>query len=230
MAVAGGAPDKESDRLLAECLNRLERARAGYWSATKFFLGPFSQSVRRKANLHWLFGQVLSLDVVLGRPLDIAFLTAARLAAEIDLESSRDEERAWACVSLSEFALLRLADPNMTAAERARQAEESIANASRVLEMLGRGSEHVATLSRQFERYAEWWGNPDLQWALDKLGVPERPHWHGDHGIVPTVKRIVALLRGSRRLASQTDGQRKSAVAAESPPALANPAEGGRAR
>ena len=44
--------------------------------------------------------------------------------------------------------------------------------------------------------YAEWWGNPDLQWALAKLGVPERPCWHGEHGIVPTAKRIVALLRG----------------------------------
>jgi hypothetical protein len=225
MAVAAGAPDGESDRLLAECLRRLDSARAGYWSATKSFLGPSSESVRRKANLHWLLGQVLSLDVVLGHHLDTAFLTAARLAAEIDLESPRDEDRAWACVSLSEFALLRLADPNMTTAERARHAEESIANASRFLEMLGRGSEHAATTSRQFERYAEWWGNPDLQWALAKLGVPERPYWHGEHGIVPTAKQIVALLRGPRRHALQTDGQRNSAVAAESPPAPATPAE-----
>jgi beta-lactamase superfamily II metal-dependent hydrolase len=225
MAVAGGAPDGESDRLLAECLNQLDRARTGYWSATKSFLGPSSEPVRRKANLHWLLGQVLSLDVVLGRPLDAAFLTAARLAAEIDLESPRDEERAWACVSLSEFALLRLADPNMTTAERARHAEESIANASRFLEMLGRGSEHAATTSRQFERYAEWWGNPDLQWALAKLGVPERPHWHGEHGIVPTAKRIVALLRGPRRHPMPTNGRRNGAVAAESRPAPANPAE-----
>jgi hypothetical protein len=225
MAVAGGASDGESDRLLAECLNRLESARAGYWSATKSFLGPSSEPVRRKANLHWLLGQVLSLDVVLGRPLNTAFLTAARLAAEIELESPSDEERAWACVSLSEFALLRLADPNMTTAERARHAEESIANASHLLEMLGRGSEHAATMSRQFERYAEWWGNPDLQWALSKLGVPERPYWHGEHGLVPTAKRIVALLRGPRRPTLQTDSQRNSAVAAGSPPAPATAAE-----
>jgi CHAT domain len=225
MAVAGGSTDEESDRLLAECLNRLDSARAGYWSATKSFMGPSSEPARRKANLHWLLGQVLSLDVVLGRLLDTALLAAARLAAEIDLESPRDEERAWACVSLSEFALLNLADPKMATAERARHAEESIVNARRFLEMLGRGSEQAITTSRQFERYAEWWGNPDLQWALAKLGVPERPDWHGEHGIVPTAKRIVALLRGSRRLASQTDGQRNSAVAAESPPAPAIPAE-----
>jgi beta-lactamase superfamily II metal-dependent hydrolase len=225
MAVAGGATDGESDRLLAECLNCLDSARAGYWSATKSFLGPSSEPVRRKANLHWLLGQVLSLDVVLGRPLDGAVLTAARLAAEIDLESPRDEERAWACVSLSEFALLHLADPKMATAERARHAEESIVNASRFLEMLGRGSEQAITTSRQFERYAEWWGNPDLKWALAKLGVPERPHWHGEHGIVPTAKRIVALLRGPRRHPMPTNGQRNSAVAAESRPAPANPAE-----
>jgi beta-lactamase superfamily II metal-dependent hydrolase len=225
MAVAAGTPEGESDRLLAECLNHLDSARAGYWSATKSFLGPSSEPVRRKANLHWLLGQVLSLDVVLGRPLDEAFLTAARLAAEIDLESPRDEERAWAYVSLSEFALLCLTDPNIATAERARHAEESIVNASRFLEMLGRGSEHAITTSRQFERYVQWWGNPDLQWALAKLGVPERPHWHGEHGIVPTAKRIVALLRGPRRPDPQPDGQRKSAVAAESPPAPATPAE-----
>jgi CHAT domain len=225
MAVTGGAPDGESDTLLAECLNRLNSARAGYWRATKSFLGSSSEPVRRKASLHWLLGQVLSLDVVLGRPLDAAFLTAARLAAEIDLESSREEERAWACVSLSEFALLRLADPSMTTAERARHAEESIDNAKRVLETVGRGSEQADTTLRQFERYAEWWGNHDLQWALAKLSVPERPHWHEEHGIVPTAKQIVALLRGPRRFASQTDGRRKSAVVAESPPRPAAPAE-----
>src|SRR5262249_15261106 len=212
-------------RRWAESLNRLERARAGYWSATKSFLGPSSEPVRRKADLHWLLGQVLSMDLVLGRPLDAAFLAAARLAAEINLESPRDEERAWACASLSEFALLRLADPNLATAERARHAEESIANASRFLEMLGPGSEQATTTSRQFERYAEWWGNPDLQWALAKLGVPERPYWHGEHGIVPTAKRIVALLRGPHQPSPQTDGQRNSAVAAESPPAPATPAE-----
>jgi hypothetical protein len=57
---------------------------------------------------------------------------------------------------------------------------------------------------------AEWWGNPDLQWALAKLGVPERPHWHGEHGLVPIAKRIVALLRGPRPPALQTNGQRNS--------------------
>src|SRR5262249_60616042 len=115
-----------------------------------------------------------------------------------DLESRSDEERAWARVSLSEFALLRLADPHMTTAERARHAEESIANASRFLEMLGRGSEHAATTSRQFERYAEWWGNPNLQWALAKLGGPERPHWPGGQGLVPSANRIVARRHGPR--------------------------------
>jgi hypothetical protein len=155
IVVAGGAPDGESDNLLAECLNHLDSARAGYWFATKSFLRFSSELVRRKANLHRLLGQVLSLDVVLGRPLYTDWLTAARFAAQIDLESPRDEERAWACVSLSEFALLRLADPNMTTAERARHAEESIANASCFLGMLGRGSEHAITTSRQFERYVE---------------------------------------------------------------------------
>jgi hypothetical protein len=113
----------------------------------------------------------------------------------------------------------------MSAAERARHAEESTAYTRRFLEMLGRGSEHAIVTSRQFERHVEWWGNPDLQWALAKLGVPERPHWHGEHGIVPTANRIVGLLRGPRWLASQTDSRRKSAVVAKPPPGSAGPTE-----
>ena len=97
MAVAGGAPDGQSDMLLAECLNHLDSARAAYWSAAKSFLGPSSEPLRRKANLHWLLGQVLSLDLVLGRPLDTGLLTAARLAAEIDLESPRRRPRLGLC-------------------------------------------------------------------------------------------------------------------------------------
>ena len=217
IALATDAGKGEADKLLSECQYRLYAARAGYWRATKSFLGPSSEPVRRKANLHWLLGQVLSLDVVLGRPLDAAYLTAARLAAEIDLESPHEEERAWAYVSLAEFALLELTDASMSTADRARHAEASVANASRVVELLGRNSEHAFTTARQFERYLDWWGNPALQSVLTKLGVPERPHWHVEYGIVPTAQRVVEILNGPRQPAAQTEPRPEDTSSSASP-------------
>ena len=204
-AIAAGPTDVGADPLLEECLTRLNSSRAEYWRATKSFLGPSSEPVRRKANLHWLLGQVLSLDVALDRPLDKALLTAARLAAEIDLESSGEVERAWAYVSLTEFALLRLADPELSAEERERYAGDAAENASRFVELVGRGSEQVATTSRQFARYVDWWGNPERQWALGKLGIAERKYWHIEHGLIPTAKLIVELLGGRRAPAARPD-------------------------
>jgi beta-lactamase superfamily II metal-dependent hydrolase len=217
-AVDAGPANDRADALLAECLTRLDSARAEYWRATKAFLGPSSEPVRKKSNLHWLLGQVLSLDVALGRPLDKPLLTAARLAAEIDLDSAGEDERAWAYVSLTEFALLRLADPDLPSGEREQHAREALANAGRFMELVGRGSEHVATTSRQFDRYIDWWGNPELQWALGKLGVPNRPHWHVEDGLVPTARRIVELLRGGRRPGAPRD-DRQQRRAPEAPPA-----------
>jgi len=218
-AISAGPADVSADPLFEECLTRLNRSRAEYWRATKSFLGPSSEPVRRKANLHWLLGQVLSLDVALDRPLDKALLTAAHLAAEIDLESAGEEERAWAYVSLTEFALLRLADPELSAAERERHAADAFGNANRFVELVGRGSEHVATTSRQFARYVDWWGNPELQWALGKLGIAERPHWHEEHGLVKTARGIVELLRGRGGPTAQPEASGKINKAATPAPA-----------
>ncbi|HEV2038249.1 MAG TPA: hypothetical protein VGQ96_06550, partial [Candidatus Eremiobacteraceae bacterium] len=185
--------------LLTECLGALNAARTGYWRATKSFLGASSDPTRTKANLHWLLGQVLSLDVVLGPPLDTASWTAAHLAATIDTDNSNDVERAWANVSLSELALLRLADEKIQPEKQAELAEEALAHADRVVELLGRGSEHAKTTSRQFERYIAWWGNPELAEALTELGIPERAGWGGEHGLVATARRLVDRLRGQER-------------------------------
>ena len=119
MAITPSVSETWRPDLFSKCLRGLDEARAEYWRATKAFLGPTSELARRKANLHWLLGQVLSLDVILNCPLDMAACTAARLAAEIDTESPNEEDRAWAYVSLSELALLRLSDGTMPPDDRA---------------------------------------------------------------------------------------------------------------
>jgi len=202
VAASLGESDVRCEALLDESLRHLEEARSEYWRAAKAILGSWAKPGRKKANLHWMLGQVLSLDVVLGREMDLDLLTAAQLAARTDLESPNEVDRAWAHVTLSELALLKLARPGLDALARAAHAGEAKRNAIDFLELLGRGSEHAFTTARQFERYARWWGNEEHKWALAALGVPDRPHWHDQDGIVPTASELVKLLRGPRREAA----------------------------
>jgi hypothetical protein len=222
LAGAAGISETWRNALYAEFLRRLDESRAGYWRATKSFLGPTSEPIRRKANLHWLLGQVLSLDVVMGRRLSMDNWTAAHLAARIDTESPDEVVRAWAHVSLSELALLRLADAAVPSGERTAFAQEAIEHATVVVELLGRGSEHVMTTSRQFERYIDCWGNRDCESAFARLGIPGREHWHDQDGLVPTAVRVVQLLSGSRPPASPSaqSGGGDGTPRSSSPPKL----------
>ena len=217
IAATPGVPEAWRQELFSQCLRGLDEARAEYWRATKAFLGSTSELARRKANLHWLLGQVLSLDVIMGRTFNTAAWTAASLAAQIDTESPNEGDRAWAYVSLSELALLRLADATMPSGELAGLAEKALDCARRVVDMLGRSSEQASTTSRQFERYSNLWGNPDLADALAKLGVPVRKHWHHENGLVPTAKLVVQELRGSQRPAARATGAGRDKVAPELP-------------
>jgi len=183
------------DEFMKVCRQRLDDARIEYWRASKAFLAPSTEPMRRKANLHWLLGQVISLDVALGKPLDEAMLTTACLAADIDLHDCNEVERAWAHVSLSEFNLLRLSAVELSPQQREVIASKAIENTQAFIRLMGHGSEHVFTTGRQFGRYVSWWGNPRQQAQLSKLGVRERPHWHVEHGLVPTATRLVELLQ-----------------------------------
>ena len=158
-AVAAG-PGVRADALIAECQRRLNDARREYWRATKAFLAPSSEALRRKSNLHWLLGQVISLDVVLGQPLDKALLTTACLAADIDLESASEVDRAWAHVSLTEFALLRLADQGLQEQERDAHVNTALHNARRFVDLVGRGSDQVATTTAPVQSLHHLVGQP----------------------------------------------------------------------
>jgi hypothetical protein len=72
-----GVQENWKEKRLNQSLFLLERARDGYWAAAKQFIRPSTEAFQMKGNLHWMLGQVLSLDVVLGRPLDNALLMTA---------------------------------------------------------------------------------------------------------------------------------------------------------
>lgn len=199
VATASGISEGWRERMLGDSRSRMESARTRYWYAAKWFMRQSTDIVQVKGNLHWMLGQVLSLDVVLGRPLDNGLLMAARFAANVDLDSQDELDRAWAHVSLCEQSLLCLADPELSPEQRKDYADESVRNARRFLELLGRRSEQVCNTLRQLERYIDWWGNAGFQPLLERLGVPERPCWHEESGLIPTAEAIVLLLGGPRR-------------------------------
>lgn len=219
VAKAPGVPEGWRERRLTDSLRRMESARERYWAAAKWFIQSSGETVQNKGNLHWMLGQVLSLDAVLGRPLDNDLLTTAYFAAKIDLNSHNESERAWAHVSLSELALLSLNDPKLLPDQRKQYAEESLENAGHFLELLGRGSEHAFNTSRQFQRYIDWWGNLDLQPELDWLRVPKRPHWHKEFGLVSTANAVVELLGGSHKSNPQANSNPANKGPSEASPA-----------
>jgi hypothetical protein len=194
LAVPPEAPDPWRTKLFSECARLLDESRAGYWSATQAYLGSTSQPTQQKANLHWLLGQVLSLDAVLGRSLDQLSWNAARFAAQVDIESMNKGQRAWGHTSMAELTLLKLNEVDVTPTDRERFANEAAWHATRVVELVGRTSEQATSTGRQIDRYASWWGNPAYAWAFPMLRLPDRAHWHVEHGLVPTAQRIVAIL------------------------------------
>lgn len=175
--------------LLHEGLLALEQARDGYWRAAKAYMGSWSEPGRLKSSLHWLLGQVLSLDLVLERDPGPALADAAQVSAEIDLDSPTAEGRAWAEVSLAELALIALGHEH-DEVRRAALADRCVAHATRFLDLMGRGSEQVFNSSRQFARYADWWGDPAF------LARGDRARWDGPSGIVRTARRVASLLQG----------------------------------
>ncbi len=212
IAVKPGVSEAWRQKLFSQCLRLLDEARTEYWHATKSFLGPTSELTRRKANLHWLLGQVLSLDAILGRPFDLAAWTAAHFSAQIDAESPSDDIRAWAYVSISELALLRLADATISASERAGYAAKALSATSRIVDILGRSSEQAVNTARQFERYSKLWGNPELAQIFEGLGMPTRAHWYDENGLVPTAKLLLQALQGPHSPAAQSTSPNPGAV------------------
>jgi hypothetical protein len=192
-AVVGSG--KRADVYLGECRRRLNDARLEYWRATKAYLPPSTEQLRLKSNLHWLLGQVISIDVVLGQPLDEARLAAAWLAAQVDLDSAAAVDRAWAHVSLTEFNLLRLTVRKHSKTQRKTIATSAFEHAQAFIDLVGPGSEHVTTAARQIDRYISRWGNRKLQPLLGKLGIPKRPHWHVEHGLIQTATKVVEELQ-----------------------------------
>jgi hypothetical protein len=191
------APDVTADRrdeLTSRCVSELENALDLYLSTVGSLLSTSDGRANRKVTMHWIAGQVLIMQAVLGAPVDADLAGLARAAAGFDLIQSDPQVRGWATVSLIEQALLELA----THRPVAHTSERAVELARDLMRVLGEDSEHVVATCRQMRRFAAWWGDPDFVAVEQRYGVERAIPWDAEHGVVATATAVITALTPPR--------------------------------
>jgi hypothetical protein len=197
----------------------LDRAGHEYARAMKGLLVNDARTAQRKATLHWLLVQLLSMRVVLESgewDSHRGEWEAGRLAAEQYRDHPDVEERAWSHGSLAELWLLRLADSTLSADERRRAADEAARHAQE-LDRLYPGDDAfpVKSTRRQFERYVEWWGSESFARDLKERDRTRSPAWSGPGQVIDVARRLAQVLR---RRAAQPAPAAGPAAGTSAPP------------
>jgi CHAT domain/Metallo-beta-lactamase superfamily len=178
-----------------QCYFNLQKALHDYQEASQAFLVNTEDMIHRKATLHWLLGQALSIECVLGQPFRLDAWMTALFCASSELENSANESRIWGHGTIAELYLLRLADPAFAPdsdayRETARKVLEHI---EKLVMLNGLGSFPVDSTRRQFERYINWYSEDEFAEMLQGFRVPSKNHWRGEHGLVETAKRAIEM-------------------------------------
>ena len=191
------APDvtaERRDELASRCVSELENALDLYLSTVGSLLSTSDGRANRKVTMHWIAGQVLIMQAVLGAPIDADLAGLARAAAGFDLVQADPSVRGWATVSLIEQALLELA----THRPSAHTSERAIELAQELMRSLGEDSEHVVSTCRQMRRYAAWWGDAEFVEVERRFGVERAVPWDSEHGVVATATAVITALTPPR--------------------------------
>ena len=191
------APDVTSERhdeLVSRCISELENALDLYLSTVGSLLSTSDGRANRKVTMHWIAGQVLTMQAVLGAPIDADLAGLARAAAGFDLVQADPQVRGWASVSLIEQALLELA----THGPSAETSERAVELAQELMRALGEESEHVVSTCRQMRRFAAWWGDPEFIDVERRFGVERAVPWDAEQGVVATATAVITALTPPR--------------------------------
>lgn len=180
----------------ADPFDLLDKARQEYARAVRALLTNDPPVLQRKATLHWVLVQLVSLQAVLELDAGPHEWAAAALAASHCLHHGAREEGAWAHASLAELWLLRLADPALDAAGAAEAAARA-AEEARALDGLYPGVDEfpVKSTRRQFERYLTWWGSEAFDAGLAQRQRPRRKAWRDPGGLVEVAAHVVEILQ-----------------------------------
>lgn len=179
----------------ADPFDLLDQARLDYGRAVRGLLVNDARAVQRKATLHWVLVQFVSLGVVLEQRLERGEWEAAALAADHYKDHSDPDERAWAHASLAELCLLALADTDLSDERRMEYATEARKHTEELNSCYpGVDAFPVKSTRRQFERYVTWWGTQEFVSSLTGRGPGRLVRWDQTAGLLATAQELVALL------------------------------------
>lgn len=208
------------------CYSNLQRARQDYRVAANKFLVNVNEPVHRKATLHWLLGQVLSLEAVLGEPFNSEYWTVGVFSASAELQVPQPSGVAWPHGTLAELKLLRLSEPSLSDSEVTALSKEVLEHASELVFRNGRVAEPVFSTGRQFARYIHWWSQDDFAAMMAPFKIHRKDVWKRQNGLLDTARRALEifgadLTRKSRR--SPSPAKPQPASHETPPPAPAEP-------
>jgi hypothetical protein len=212
-AIAAKKAQDEIREHAQSCYDNLQQALADYRSAANSFLVvDANEPVQRKATLHWLLGQVLSLEAVLGETFDLDSWTVARFSAMAELGTCPSDGVVWGHGTLAELKLLRLTDPSLGPDEVATCKEEVLEHARKLVLQNGLVSEPIFSTGRQLIRYIDWWSQNDFAEMVKPFGVPDKETWR-EHGLIETIGDVLAIFKfdpeREKRRASKTAKSKK---------------------
>ncbi len=191
-------------RHLAKCHEYLEQSATLYTAASRQILVGIGTQVHRKATLHWVVVQKLSVETVLGKKLSDEYWKMAKLNASLYLNHADAEERGWAHGSLAELWLLRLAStkPELDDDAREKIAKKALDHAEQIVSIFpDRARFPVVSTWRQFQRFGSWWGSPEFDQILrqfsplaDESNARERV-WKVKNGLLETAAAMCERLK-----------------------------------
>ena len=174
----------------------LDQAWHDYDLAVRGLLVNEGRATQRVATLHWILVQFVSLAAILGRDVDEDRWITAKLSADLYRDHPLTEERAWAHGSLAELWLIRLAQADLSAEQRETFADRAIQHAQELAQIYPWGDEFpIKSTRRQFKRYLDWWGTSAFDQGLTTRGLRRASAWDGEHGVLQTAERLVAVLQ-----------------------------------
>ena len=148
-----------------------------------------------KKSTHWVLGQFLSLQAVLGEPLGHDHWYAARLSCHIELTANDGITRAWAQCTLAELYLIVLAHPEdyfpISLTETRKKVIEHI---SEMMKLVRPDDFAIHSTKRQFERYTQWWGTKEFRESLEVEGIQRPLIWDEKSLILETAYTVIKQL------------------------------------
>ncbi len=187
--------DERHEQYLAQCHKDLERAFDEYGKAVEGFLRLRGAHPQLEATLHWVLVQTLTMGTVLGRKMEPDYWGLGRRSAKAYLQMPDPDERAWALGSLSELALLQLANEKLTNQARLTLSEQAIGYIRALIELCPeRGAWQIESTQRQFARYRSWWGDDAFDAYMKSHGVERLQDWRVENGVLETAYKISKLL------------------------------------